>query len=122
MNTDITINDGTTSRTYKSSFGGSYRPKPNVVEHLRKTDEFDNTPETLLMRGTVDGNVNRHSVTLTKVKVDEATGRKYKMTTTRTHVVEVGVFTLAESSSQIKELAAFDAVTANAEDSSKAAV
>lgn len=105
MNTDITVSDGTTSRTYKSAFGGPYRKKDGkTVEHLRKTAEFDNTPETLITRFTQDGNYNHSNLTLEKVKVVETTGRRSVMRTTVTHHVEPGVFTQAESDNQLAEM------------------
>lgn len=105
MNADITINDGTTSRTYKSAMGGPQRVKANVVEHLRKTAEFDDTPETLLSRFTRDGLSNRSTLVLEKVKVNATTGRRVTMRTTMNHFVEPGTFTQAESDNQVKELA-----------------
>lgn len=108
MNTDITINDGTTSRTYKSALGGATRVKPNVVEHLRKTAEFDDTPETLLTRYSKESNgVTRSTVSFKKTKIPVAGGRVYEMITTLTHTVVPGVFTQTESDNQIKEVSVF---------------
>jgi len=119
MNTDITINDGTTSRTYKSALGGAVRVKPNQVEHLRKTAEFDETPETLLTRFTKDGSFNRSNLVFSKTKVNTTTGKKSIMRTTITHHVEPGEFTQTESDNQIKELAVLAATSGVATDISQ---
>jgi len=107
MNADITINDGTTSRTYKTSLGGVTRLKPNVYEHVRKTAEFDDTPETLLARFTKDGKTFICRVELAKTKLNTVTGKLTVMKTIVTHIVEPGVFTQAESDNQLKEVSVF---------------
>lgn len=106
MNADITINDGTTSRTYKSALGGAVRVKQNQVEHLRKTAEFDQTPETLLTRFTQDGASHRSVLVFEKTKLD-ALGKKHTCKTILTHIVEPGEFTQAESDNQLKEVSVF---------------
>lgn len=107
MNADITINDGTTSRTYKTSMGGAVRVKPNVVEHVRKTAEFDDTPEYLNARFTRDGKANVTRLELAKTKLNTVTGKLTVMKTIITHIVEPGVFTQTETDNQLKELSVF---------------
>lgn len=107
MNADITINDGTTSRTYKTSLGGVTRTKPNVYEHFRKTAEFDDTPETLLARVTKDGKVGVTRLEFAKTKINTVTGKPSVMKTIVTHIVEPGVFTQTESDNQVKEASVF---------------
>lgn len=107
MNADITINDGTTSRVYKTSLGGTRQVSRNKYEHLRKTAEFDNTPETLTSTFTKDGKVHITKVELAKTKVDSVTGKVSVMKTIQTQVVEPGVFTQTEADNQIKEMSVF---------------
>ena len=107
MTADITINDGTTSRTYKTSLGGVSRLKPNVVEHVRKTAEFDDTPEYLTARFTRDGKTNVTRTELAKTKLNTVTGKLTVMKTIVTHIVEPGVFTQTESDNQLKEFGVF---------------
>lgn len=107
MNADITINDGTSSRTYKTALGGVVRIKPNVIEHLRKTAEFDDTPETLLSRFTKDGKTHITRIELSKTKINSVTQKATVMKTLVTHIVEPGVFTQTESDNQVKEASVF---------------
>lgn len=107
MNADITINDGTTSRTYKTALGGVTRLKPNVYEHVRKTAEFDDTPETLTARVTKDGKTSITRLELSKTKLNTVTGKLTVMKTILTHIVEPGVFTQTESDNELKELSVF---------------
>lgn len=119
MNTDITINDGTTARTYLSALGGAQRVKPGVVEHFRKTAEFDNTPETLTTVFAKEGNLHRSKLVFEKTKINATTGKKSVMKTIVTHIVEPGEFTQTESDNQIKEVSVFTGTAGIATDISR---
>lgn len=102
MNANMTVNDGTNSRTYVSR-GGLYRQKPNVLVHERKTAEYDDTPETLTTQFTIDGKLHIPKLILVKTKKDAVTGKVHVMKTVTTHIAEPGIWTQTESDNQLKE-------------------
>lgn len=87
--------------------GGVSRLKPNVVEHVRKTAEFDDTPEYLSARYTRDGRTNVTRLEFAKTKLNSVTGKPSIMKTIITQIVEPGVFTQTESDNQVKEASVF---------------
>lgn len=104
MTDDLTINDGTVSRVYKTTFGGRTRINNTTVEHKRKTAEFDDTPESLIMRQSVNGKTHVWRAELSKTKVVD--GVTYMQKTFVTHTSVPGVFTQTESENQLKEVPA----------------
>jgi hypothetical protein len=102
MTDDLTINDGTTTRVYKTTMGGRQRLKDGGVEHIRKTAEFDDTPETLTMRQYALTKNRRFSVGTAHTKVDGLGVPRVLEIVTTVKAVQ-GVHTQAEVEQAIAE-------------------
>jgi len=100
VNDNITLSDQASSPTNKT-FNLARKGTPiakDTFETLRKTDEFDDTPETISSRARVtkDYTALHNSVQYRKVSKNATTGKRSALTLTLTADAAIGEFTQAE--------------------------